>query len=112
MIRRSGILHSLVATQSRGSVYNGHVAIIVEADLLGLGIPKDPKRNHISCFSLFSFRDVVMDMRPYQESRRRGPGICAIRGNCGPVSRFGQDLPCPDDGDATEVSGRYLHISS
>lgn len=35
---------------------------------------------------------------------RRGQGVCAMRGNCGSVSRFGAQLPCPDDGDASEVS--------
>jgi hypothetical protein len=27
-----------------------------------------------------------------------------MRGNCGKASIFGQDLPCVDDGNATEVS--------
>ena len=41
---------------------------------------------------------------------RRGEGICAMRGNCGRVTMFGQDLPCVDDRDATEVSLLYhLH---
>lgn len=36
----------------------------------------------------------------------RGAGICALRGSCGPATRFGEDLPCPDDGDASEVSAK------
>ena len=35
---------------------------------------------------------------------RRGKGICAMRGNCGKKGMFGQQLPCPDDGDAEAVS--------
>ncbi|OCF62140.1 niemann-Pick C1 protein [Kwoniella mangroviensis CBS 10435] len=33
---------------------------------------------------------------------RRGKGVCAMRGSCGRTSIFGADLPCPDDGNATE----------
>jgi Niemann-Pick C1 protein len=32
-----------------------------------------------------------------------GPGICAMRGNCGRASMFGAELPCPDSDPATEV---------
>ena len=35
---------------------------------------------------------------------RRGEGMCAMRGNCGKATMFGQDLPCVDDGEATEVT--------
>lgn len=38
---------------------------------------------------------------------RRGPGICAIRGDCGKKGIFGQALPCADDGDAEAVSTRF-----
>lgn len=39
---------------------------------------------------------------------RHGPGICAMRGGCGKKSIFDPELPCPDDGDANEVS---MHFS-
>ena len=32
-----------------------------------------------------------------------------MRGNCGKASMFGQDLPCVDDGNATEVSPSPLY---
>ncbi|ORX37840.1 vacuolar membrane protein [Kockovaella imperatae] len=38
-----------------------------------------------------------------EDPPRRGQGICAIRGSCGKTSILGAELPCPDDGDATEV---------
>ena len=40
---------------------------------------------------------------------RKGPRMCAMRGNCGKASMFGQDLPCVDDGNATEVSPNPLY---
>lgn len=45
---------------------------------------------------------IHQSLEPLKE-RRRGPGICAIRGDCGKKGIFGQTLPCPDDGDAEPV---------
>jgi hypothetical protein len=46
-------------------------------------------------------------MRAADDPPRRGPGVCAMRGSCGRASMFGAELPCPDDGDATEVSDGF-----
>ncbi len=37
-----------------------------------------------------------------------GPGICALRGSCGLSIYYGLDVPCPDDGEANEVSIQML----
>ncbi|WWC92719.1 uncharacterized protein L201_007678 [Kwoniella dendrophila CBS 6074] len=41
---------------------------------------------------------------------RRGKGICAMRGSCGRTSMFGADLPCPDDGNATEPEEKLREL--
>lgn len=46
------------------------------------------------------------------EPTRRGPGICAIRGSCGKKGIFGQPLPCPDDGDATDTTEALRELLS
>jgi hypothetical protein len=38
----------------------------------------------------------------YDDRPRKGK--CAMRGSCGKTSMFGADLPCPDSGNADEVS--------
>ena len=40
---------------------------------------------------------------------RRGEAICAMRGSCGRATMFGEELPCPDHDNATEVSPCCLH---
>ncbi|WRT69611.1 uncharacterized protein IL334_006600 [Kwoniella shivajii] len=41
---------------------------------------------------------------------RRGKGVCAMRGSCGRTSMFGAELPCPDDGHASEPEQKLLDL--
>jgi len=50
------------------------------------------------------FPSLLSSSAPMNSTTRHGPGICAMRGGCGKKSIFTPELPCPDDGDAGEVS--------
>ncbi|ORY34800.1 patched family-domain-containing protein [Naematelia encephala] len=53
-----------------------------------------------------------MSLEIRDDPPRRGPGVCAMRGSCGRASMFGAELPCPDDGDASELNDSLRELMS